>query len=176
MVMKYKIHQRTEYTMGFMDSYKHLEKLCGDMLGDERRISAYIDEMYENTEGWDLVDGWESDLKKLKHYRWVRNRIVHEPDAYEDELCDAEDIEWLDDFYYRIIDREDPLNRYYEIVRSRKSIKHASEQRMDSASYGKNSSSQCSDDKPGKILPGFLCFLCFFFAVVILFMILGEIL
>lgn len=101
---------------------------------------------------------------------------MHEPDAYEDELCDAEDIEWLDDFYYRIIDREDPLNRYYEIVRSRKSIKHASEQRMDSASYGKNSSSQCSDDKPGKILPGFLCFLCFFFAVVILFMILGEIL
>lgn len=137
MVMKQKIHQRTEYTMGFMDSYKHLEKLCGDMLGDERRISAYIDEMYENTEGWDLVNGWESDLKKLKHYRWVRNRIVHEPDAYEDELCDAEDIEWLDDFYYRIIDREDPLNRYYEIVRSRKSIKHASEQRMDSASYGK---------------------------------------
>ena len=29
----------------FMSSYKHLEKLCGDILQDDRRISAYIDEM-----------------------------------------------------------------------------------------------------------------------------------
>lgn len=129
--------------MGFMDSYKHLEKLCGDMLGDERRLSAYIDEMYENTEGWDLVDGWERDLKKLKNYRRVRNKLVHEPDAYEDELCDEEDIEWLDDFYYRIIDRKDPLSVYYEIVRSRNSIRNAHEHEnvMDSVYYSKNSSS-----------------------------------
>ena len=40
--------------MGFMDSYKRLEKLCGDMLEDERRISAYIDKMYENDKGWNL--------------------------------------------------------------------------------------------------------------------------
>lgn len=51
--------------MGFMDSYKRLEKLCGDMLEDERRISAYIDKMYENDKGWDLVPGWERDLKNL---------------------------------------------------------------------------------------------------------------
>ena len=31
--------------MEFMNAYKHLEKLCGDILNDERRISAYIDEM-----------------------------------------------------------------------------------------------------------------------------------
>ena len=31
--------------MGFNDSYKHLEKLCGEVLNDDRRISAYIDEM-----------------------------------------------------------------------------------------------------------------------------------
>lgn len=156
--------------MGFMDSYKHLEKLCGDMLGDERRLSAYIDEMYEITEGWDLVDGWESDLKTLKHYRWVRNRIVHEPDAYEEDLCDIEDIEWLDDFYYRIIDRKDPLNQYYEIVRSRKRIKHAPEHRpehkIDSASYSKNRGSSSGDGKLGKIL------LALFIAVVIFFIIL----
>ena len=127
--------------MGFMDSYKHLEKLCGDMLRDERRVSGYRDEMYQNTEGWDLVDGWERDLKKLKNYRRVRNKLVHEPDAYEEELCDAEDIEWLDDFYYRIIDRKDPLSRYYEIVRSRNSIRNAPENRMDSVYYSKNSSS-----------------------------------
>ena len=151
--------------MGFMDSYKHLEKLCGDMLGDERRLSAYIDEMYENTEGWDLVNGWERDLKKLKYYRRIRNKLVHEPDAYEDELCDEEDIEWLDDFYYRIIDRKDPLSVYYEIVRSRNSINNASGYGMDTSSYCKNSSSSSRDTKLGIFLLGL------FFAVVISFII-----
>ncbi|MFR3416709.1 MAG: DUF6548 family protein [Christensenellales bacterium] len=28
-----------------MNSYKHLEKLCGEIMRDERRVSAYIDEM-----------------------------------------------------------------------------------------------------------------------------------
>ena len=138
--------------MGFMDSYKRLEKLCGDMLEDERRISAYIDKMYENDKGWDLVPGWESDLKNLKYYRRIRNKLVHEPDAYEEELCDAEDIEWLDDFYYRIIDREDPLNRYYEIVRSRKSIKHAPEHSGDLRHPFQNSNSDSDGGQFGIIL------------------------
>lgn len=31
-----------EGAMGFNDSYKHLEKLCGEVLNDDRRVSAYI--------------------------------------------------------------------------------------------------------------------------------------
>ena len=151
--------------MGFMDSYKRLEKLCGDMLEDERRISAYIDKMYENDKGWDLVPGWESDLKKLKYYRRIRNKLVHEPDAYEENLCDTDDIEWVEDFYYRIIDGEDPLSRYYKIVRSRNSIRNAHENVMDSASYSKNRCSSSGDGKLGTIL------LALFIAVVIFFMI-----
>lgn len=48
--------------MGFMDSYKRLEKLCGDILGDERKVSAYIDEMTAATDGKCLVPGcaWRS--------------------------------------------------------------------------------------------------------------------
>lgn len=154
--------------MGFMDSYKRLEKLCGDMLEDERRISAYIDKMYENTEGWDLVDDWESDLKNLKYYRRIRNKLVHEPDAYEEELCDTEDVEWLEDFYYRIIDGEDPLSRYYKIVRARNSIDNASRYGMDTSSYGKNSNSSCSSGILGTIL------IVIFFAVIFFYIILGE--
>ena len=105
--------------MGFMDSYKRLEKLCGDMLEDERRISAYID-----------------------------------------------DIEWVEDFYYRIIDGEDPLSRYYKIVRARNSINNASRYGMDTSSYGKNSNSSCSSGILGTIL------LALFIAVVLFFMIL----
>ena len=37
--------------MGFIESYKHLEKLCGEVLNDDRRISAYIDEMINTPRG-----------------------------------------------------------------------------------------------------------------------------
>ena len=69
------------YNMGFIESYKHLEKLCGEVLNDDRRISAYIDEMINTPRGSYLVRGWDDDLKQLKHYRWVRNQIAHEPDG-----------------------------------------------------------------------------------------------
>ena len=76
--------------MSFMASYKHLEKLCGEVMGDERRLSAYIDEMERKYMGARYVAGWNEDLRKLKHYRWVRNQIVHDPDCDEEDLCDPE--------------------------------------------------------------------------------------
>ena len=48
--------------MGFIESYKHLEKLCGEVLNDDRRISAYIDEMINTPRGSYLVRGWDDDL------------------------------------------------------------------------------------------------------------------
>ena len=58
--------------MGFIESYKHLEKICGEIMNDERRLSAYIDEMLKKPNGAFYVIGWNEDLKQLKHYRWVR--------------------------------------------------------------------------------------------------------
>ena len=55
--------------MGFIDSYKHLEKLCGEVLNDDRRLPAYIDEMESTPNGYRYVPSWNEDLKKLKHYR-----------------------------------------------------------------------------------------------------------
>jgi hypothetical protein len=88
--------------MGFMSSYKHLEKLCGEVMNDERKVSAYIDEMVQTPQGAGRVAGWNEDLKRLKHYRWVRNQIVHEPDCTEENMCDPEDVRWLKDFYDRM--------------------------------------------------------------------------
>ena len=55
--------------MSFTESYKQLEKLCGEIMNDDRRVSAYIDEMINTPRGSYLVKGWDSDLKQLKHYR-----------------------------------------------------------------------------------------------------------
>jgi hypothetical protein len=98
--------------MGFIDSYKRLEKLCGEVLNDDRRISAYIDEMVNNPRGSYYVRTWNDDLKKLKHYRWVRNKITHEPGYNEDNMCEPSDTCWLDDFYLRIMNQNDPLTLY----------------------------------------------------------------
>ena len=98
--------------MSFIESYKHLDKICGEMFETQYGVSAYIEEMLNNPHGSFLVRGWENDLKQLKHYRWIRNQIVHEPDCYEETMCEAGDDEWLDDFYERIINQTDPLALY----------------------------------------------------------------
>ena len=98
--------------MGFIESYKRLERLCGDLLNDDRRISAYIDEMISLPRGAYLVRGWDDDLKRLKHYRWVRNQIAHEPDCSEENMCEPSDVVWIDVFYSRIMNQTDPLAMY----------------------------------------------------------------
>ncbi len=104
--------------MGFLDSYKRLEKLCGDLLADDRRVSAYIDEMVALPSGARLVRGWDLDLKQLKHLRWVRNKIVHEPNCTEENLCAPGDVQWLNHFYDRILNQTDPLALYYKAVQA----------------------------------------------------------
>lgn len=106
--------------MGFIDSYKHLEKICGEILDNDRCISAYIDEMINTPGGSFYVKHWNEDLKKLKHYRWVRNQIVHEPNCNESNMCKPEDELWLEDFYSRIMNQTDPLVLYYKATASHK--------------------------------------------------------
>lgn len=111
--------------MSFIESYKHLDKICGEMFETQYGVSAYIEEMLNNSHGSFLVRGWENDLKQLKHYRWIRNQIVHEPDCYEETMCEAGDDEWLDDFYERIINRTDPLAMYRKATRPQPAAKSA---------------------------------------------------
>ena len=98
--------------MEFTSAYKQLEKLCGEIMNDDRRISAYIDEMSKISDGSSKVSNWDNDLKKLKHYRWIRNQIVHEPDCQEENMCHPDDVAWLNNFYSRIINQTDPLALY----------------------------------------------------------------
>ena len=47
--------------MGFLDSYKRLEKLCGEVMNDDRRITAYIEEMNNTPMGSLHVSTWNED-------------------------------------------------------------------------------------------------------------------
>ena len=103
--------------MVFIESYKHLEKLCGDMLQTQHGISAYIDDMGNTTKGSYLVQGWDEDFKRLKNYRWIRNQIAHEPNCTEENMCEYGDAQWIDDFYDRIMNQSDPLAMYRKATR-----------------------------------------------------------
>ena len=84
--------------MGFIDSYKRLEKLCSEIYNDNHGVSSYIDEMVNTSIGARYVPGWDEDLKQLKHYRRVRNQIVHDPGCTEENMCEYGDAQWLDSF------------------------------------------------------------------------------
>ena len=98
--------------MSFIDSYKRLEKLCSEIYNDNHGVSSYIDEMVNTPIGARYVPGWDEDLKQLKHYRWVRNQIVHDPGCTEENMCEYGDVQWLDNFRSRIMSANDPLAQY----------------------------------------------------------------
>ena len=121
--------------MSFTESYKQLEKLCGEIMNDDRRVSAYIDEMINTPRGSYLVKGWDSDLKQLKHYRWIRNQIAHTPDCTEQSMCKPGDAEWLDGFYFRIMNQTDPLALYSKATKHRPAHKSAQAHKPESPTY-----------------------------------------
>ncbi len=104
--------------MSFIDSYKRLEKLCSEMY--ENGVSSYIDEMINTVDGSRYVAGWDADLKQLKHCRWARNKISHDPDCNEENTCEPGDELWLNDFRSRIMNVRDPLSLYRKAKQSNK--------------------------------------------------------
>ena len=121
--------------MSFIESYKHLDKICGEMFETQYGVSAYIEEMLNNPHGSFLVIGWENDLKQLKHYRWIRNQIVHKPDCYEETMCEAGDDEWLDDFYSRIMNQIDPPTLYAKATAPKPTKKPMQTPKIDHETY-----------------------------------------
>ena len=135
--------------MGFLEAYKRLEKLCGEILNDERKISAYIDEMKNIPQGGYLVQGWDDDFKKLKHYRWIRNQIVHNPDCTEENMCNSSDTQWILAFYARIMNRTDPLTLYRKATQYRQkpigkhTVQHYNQQQHSNAYSSTNNQIGC---------------------------------
>ena len=53
----------------------------------------------------------------------LRNKIVHEPDCTEKNMCEPGDEKWLEDFYSRIMKQSDPLALYHKAIRTRSASK-----------------------------------------------------
>lgn len=106
--------------MRFIDSYKQLEKLCGEIFNSSPHgVTEYIEEMERTPNGKFYVEKWGEDYKALKHCRYIRNKIVHEPNCNEENMCTAKDTQWLENFYFRIMNQTDPLSLYFNRTRKK---------------------------------------------------------
>ncbi|MBR1861709.1 MAG: hypothetical protein IJ796_07610 [Lachnospiraceae bacterium] len=93
----------------FLDAFKHLEKLCNEIYGEQHGVTLYINEMeHKYGIGSRSIPDWDRDLKYLKFVRHVRNNLVHE--TYYEYDYSAADIKFMKDFYKRIMNQEDPLS------------------------------------------------------------------
>ncbi len=109
--------------MEFINTYKKLEKLCNDKYNASHGVSLYIEEMASHPKGDLYVKGYSEDLKKLKYYRHLRNRIVHDVDCDEKTLCKKEDEKWLNNFYNRLLKEKDPLSLYANATKTQRVLK-----------------------------------------------------
>ncbi len=98
--------------MGFMYSYKRLDNLCKDLNGIG--VTGYIESMEQTPKGANRILGWKDDYYKLKHYRYIRNKIAHDNNADEENMCTEEDELWIQNFYQRILTQQDPLSLYHK--------------------------------------------------------------
>lgn len=98
--------------MSFMQSYKRLDNLCKDLFRSSQGVTSYIEAMEKCRRGANAIAQWKTDYLKLKHYRYIRNRIAHDNNADESLLCKKEDARWIDGFYNRIVNGQDPLTLY----------------------------------------------------------------
>ena len=94
----------------FFDTFASLDKLCGQLYNENHGVTDYIEDM--KTISWNNyrhIPNWETDLEKLKRLRHIRNTLAHEPSAFREQLCTQADIDWLESFHKRILNRTDPM-------------------------------------------------------------------
>lgn len=92
------------------EEFKHLDKLCGELYGNQRGVSHYIDDM-KDVSGSDYryIPNWKEDLEQLVRIRHIRNYLAHAEGAFNEDICIPKDIEWSRDFHRRILNQSDPL-------------------------------------------------------------------
>lgn len=92
-----------------VQEFNRVEKLCNRMYSEIHGVTIYIKDM-ENVPKSKarVIPCWDEDYRNLRRIRHVRNALVHE-DADADISYSDADIEYLEDFYQRLMHQQDPL-------------------------------------------------------------------
>lgn len=97
-----------------LEEYKYVDVICRDMLGAEKGVSAYIDQLDETpmtVRYW--IAEWNDEYRQLKHIRWLRNQIAHSTGYVE---CTQSDLDWLKGFHNRLLTQKDLLAKAHRVI------------------------------------------------------------
>lgn len=100
----------TELENKFLDEFKSVEIFLNDAYKTQHGVTTYIDKMRDLQIGWDTIPGWKNEFYSLKRVRHIRNFLTHERGISE---CEEEDLYYLEDFYERLLNQEDPIAQLY---------------------------------------------------------------
>lgn len=98
-----------------LEEYKYVDAICRDMLGAEKGVTAYIEQLDETpvtVRYW--ITEWNNEYRQLKHIRWLRNQIAHST-GYVD--CTQSDLDWLKDFHNRLLTQQDLLAKAHRGIK-----------------------------------------------------------
>ena len=104
------------------NEFKRLDKLLRESRRTERGVSSYIDDMKAVNEiGARHIPNWRTDLDWLWQCRHVRNRLAHDATSEVHSLCDRQHVEFLKNFYARVLNGRDPLAQLERLRRGTRS-------------------------------------------------------
>ena len=97
-----------------LEEYKYVDAICRDMLGAEKGVTAYIEQLDETpmtVRYW--ITEWNDEYRQLKHIRWLRNQIAHSTEYVE---CTRSDLDWLKGFHNRLLTQQDLLAKAHRVI------------------------------------------------------------
>lgn len=100
----------------FLEIYIQVNELCMKLFDTDKGIIAYIEEMTSIKEGGKYVTEWKTSLLTLKRLTKEYNAYVNEGCSALGEVCDSDDVKWLQNFYKSCLNRTDPLSVYYSYI------------------------------------------------------------
>ena len=98
-----------------LEEYKYVDKICQEMLGAGKGVTAYIEQLDETpmtVRYW--ITEWNDEYRQLKHIRWLRNQIAHSTGTVD---CTQSDLEWLKGFHNRLLTQQDILAKAHRVIK-----------------------------------------------------------
>ena len=94
----------------FFEEFTKLDKTCVSVYQAEGGTLGYLEQMRGVSGAYaELVPHWTADLEQLHRYRTVYQALAQSADAFEEALCNQQDVDWIREFSTRIMERRDPL-------------------------------------------------------------------
>jgi len=124
----------------FLDEYKMVDAICGDMYSVRSGVSEYISQMelVPVSEQY-MLASWTNDYKMLKRLRGLRNCIVHDS---SESMCEEADLYALKEFHFKLLNAQDPLAVLNHLKKKRPSESYFNESARYESRISPNSEKQ----------------------------------